>query len=142
MIDGQEISGAPGAWFVAIYGKGYRDHWWDWLLPLHSQHVLAFGYSVHAERWLVYDVTKGRTWVRAYTPEVFPDWLAALPDNRRIVKIEPVSESTPPAWRFGFWCVPAVAHLIGVRSRALRPAAFYRDLLRLGATPAFERPAA
>lgn len=137
MIDEVEVSGVPGAWFVAFYGKGYRQHWWDWLLPMDRQHVMAFGYSAHAERWLVYDVTTGQTYIRALTPEVFTHWVAALPAHRKILLID-AGSAAPPKWRFGFWCVPAVAHLIGVRSRALRPPAFYRDLLRLGATPAFE----
>jgi hypothetical protein len=138
MIEEVEVSGVPGAWFVAFYGKGYRQHWWDWILPMDRQHVMAFGYSAHAERWLVYDVTAGQTFIRALTKEAFVSWLRILPAHRKILLVESGVFEAPPRWRFGFWCVPAVAHLIGVRSRALRPAAFYRDLLRLGATPAFE----
>lgn len=138
--DDAQVSGTPGAWYVAFYGKGRRELWWDWLCPLDFQHVLAFGYVAHADRWLVYDVTQARTFVRALTPQVISAWIESLPEHRKILLFEGGDAPARPFWRTGFWCVPAVAHLIGAPSRALRPRALFRDLVRLGATPAFERP--
>jgi len=34
--------------------------------------------------------------------------------------------------RLGFWCVPAMAHLVGCRTQALRPDGLYRAMLRQG----------
>jgi hypothetical protein len=138
--DNDPISGTPGAWYAVFYGKGRRTLWWDWLCRPGFQHVLAFGYEPRSDRWLVYDVTQARTYVRAYEPAEFPRWLDALPDGHKILLFEADDAPARPFWRTGFWCVPATAHLIGAPSRALRPEGLYRDLVRLGAKPAFERP--
>ena len=100
--------------------------------------MAAFGYCADQAAWILYDVTTRRTLIRVMTPSQMDAWVEALPDNRRIVEFEPVEEPAEPTFRVGFWCTPAVAHLVGARSRALRPEAFYRDLLAQGARPAFE----
>jgi hypothetical protein len=101
-------------------------------------HVAAFGYCADQAAWLLYDVTTRRTLIRMLTPSQMDAWVEALPDHRCILAFEPVGEPDDPGLRLGFWCTPAVAHLVGARSRALRPEAFYRDLLAQGARPAFE----
>ena len=126
-------SGFPGGWYIAFYG-GPR-HWWTWLTHPEFRHVVAFAYAAHAERWLVYDVGQHRTLIRAFTTDVFKRWIAGLPAERKIVLFE--SDRKAPPMRIGFWCTTAVAHLVGCRSRALRPQALYRDLLAQGARPAF-----
>ena len=134
-----EVSGFPGAWYVAFH-DGERPHWWWPLCRPGFRHVLAFGYCVHAEAWLVYDVTLGRTYVRAFKRETFAGWLDNLPDHRTILLVEGPDDAAPcraPGFRAGFWCTPAVAHLVGARSRALRPEALWRDLIAQGARPAF-----
>ena len=129
------MSGFPGAWYAAFF-DGERKRWWWRLCRPGFRHVLAFGYSAQADAWLIYDVTLLRTYVCAIRPEVFDAWLQGLPTHRTIVRLDhPVD--APPASRLGFWCVPAVAHLLGVKTRALRPQALYRDLIAHGATPAF-----
>lgn len=134
--DHEPPSGFPSAWYVAFFGSR-REHWWDWLAPRGFQHVLAFAYAAHAERWVVYDVGRHRTVIRTLTTEAFTRWLAGLPRGRTIVHFEAGDAEAEPAFRAGFWCSTAVAHLVGVRTRALRPAALYRDLLAQGARPAF-----
>lgn len=133
-------SGHPAAWYVAFYESG-EPHWWWPLCKPGFRHVMAFGYCVHAAAWLIYDVTLARTFVRALKPEAFDLWLATLPAGRAILHYEsPEVDPDARSWggfRLGFWCTPAVAHLIGAPSRALRPHALFRDLIRLGARPAF-----
>lgn len=56
-----------------------------------------------------------------------------------VLRYEPPAQpERGPMLRLGFWCAPAVAHLLGIRSCALVPIQLYRDLLRRGATPAYE----
>jgi len=137
MTDDEIEGGFPAAWYVAFYGEEKR-WWWDRLSPSGFHHVLAFGYCAHAECWLVYDVQHGRSYVRALKTNAFSAWLASLPEHRKILHIETQGLQAPPSWRVGFWCTIAVAHLLGIPSRALRPVALYRDLMAHGARPAFE----
>lgn len=132
-------SGFPSAWYVCFLGAE-RRHWWDILSPPGFYHVLAFAYAAHAERWLIYDVGQNRTLIRALTTEAFDRWISSLSPERTIVLFEGGDLPARPYHRVGFWCATAVAHLIGLRSRALRPAALYRDLLAQGARPAFTEP--
>lgn len=131
------LSGMPPNWFVAFYNDGQR-YWWSRLCRDGFRHVAAFGYCADQAAWILYDVTMARTLIRVMSPSQMDAWVAGLPDNRRILAFEPTEEPDDPAFRIGFWCTPAVAHLVGARSRALRPEAFYRDLLAQGARPAFE----
>lgn len=126
-----------GGWYVAFF-NGPERHWWSFMCRDGFRHVAAFGYDAEAGFWLLYDVTLNRTVLRALPSDRMDAWVDHLPANARIVHFEPPSAPEPPAVRIGFWCAPAIAHLVGVRSRALRPEALYRDLLAQGARPAFE----
>lgn len=126
----------PVEWYVAFY-DGERPHWWWSLCRPGFRHVAAFGYCPDQAVWLVYDVTLRRTLIHAMSPSQMDAWVAALPEDRTIVAFAPTAEPPAPAFRAGFWCSPAVAHLVAVPSRALRPEALYRDLIAHGARPAF-----
>ena len=126
-----------GGWYVAFFNDE-RRYWWSALCRDGFRHVAAFAYDAEAAVWLLYDVTLNRTILRALSSPQMDGWVDALPANARIVHFETADEPQPPGVRIGFWCAPAIAHLVGVRSRALRPEALYRDLLAQGARPAFE----
>lgn len=128
--------GFPGAWYAAFY-NGERRHWWWPLCRDGFRHVSVFGYCPEHAIWLLYDVALARTYVRALSSEQMDAWVDALPSHRRIVNFEAADPDARPL-RLGFWCTTAAAHLLGVRSRALRPEALYRDLIAQGARPAFE----
>lgn len=125
-----------GGWYVAFF-NGPQRYWWSPLCRDGYRHVAAFAYDAEAGVWLLYDVTLNRTIIRALSSEQMDAWVDNLPGHRRIVHFESPAEPSPPAVRLGFWCAPAVAHVVGVSSRALRPEALYRDLLAQGARPAF-----
>ncbi len=126
-----------GEWYVAFF-DGPARYWWTPLCRPGFRHVCAFAYDAEHAVWLLYDVTMTRTHIRAQSSEQMDAWCARLPANRTIVRFASPPEPEPPAFRLGFWCAPAVAHLVGVASRALRPEALYRDLVAQGALPAFE----
>lgn len=126
-----------GGWYVAFFNDE-RRHWWSPLCRDGFRHVAAFGVDAEAGVWLLYDVTLNRTILRALSAERLHAWVDALPANARILHFETPRDPVGTDLRVGFWCAPAIAHLVGVRSRALRPEALYRDLLAQGARPAFE----
>ncbi|WP_338575723.1 hypothetical protein V8J38_11185 [Brevundimonas olei] len=134
MTEGEVPAGCPGAWYVAFF-DGERPHWWWRLCKPGFRHVAAFGYCAEQAVWLLYDVTLKRTFIHALTSDQMDAWVDGLPENRTILHLQ--SGAAEPASRIGFWCTIAVAHLLGVRSRALRPEALCRDLLALGARHAF-----
>lgn len=125
----------PGGWYVAFF-DGPKRHWWWPLCRPGFRHCLAFAYDARLAVWLVYEVTERRTWLQAMTSAEMDGWIAGLPPRHTILHLEGGEDVSVP--RLGFWCTPAVAHLVGARSRALRPQALYRDLVLQGARPAFE----
>lgn len=129
--------GMPPEWYVAFW-EGAEKHWWWPICRPGFRHVAAFGYSAEHRVWLVYDVTLRRTLIQVLDSNQMDAWVTALPDNNCIVAFQPAAEPDPPLNRLGFWCTTAIAHLVGVRSRALRPEALYRDLIAQGARPAFQ----
>ncbi|WP_374387093.1 hypothetical protein [Brevundimonas sp.] len=140
MTGDQPTPGCPAGWYVAFF-DGDRPKWWWRLCRPGFRHVCAFGFAAEECVWLVYDVTLKRTFVHALSPVAFDRWYAALPAHRTVLHYLP-EKADPPAWRFGFWCTIAVAHLLALRTRALRPQALYADLIAHGARPAFESEAA
>jgi hypothetical protein len=137
VIDEETLPPAdPCDWYLAFFGVS-RMGWWDVLTKPGFRHVMAFAYSSHAERWLVYDVTRDRTYVRAYRPEAFDLWIRCMPPEVTILSVPAAPVERMRVQRAGFICTTAVKHLVGCRSRALRPQALYRDLLATGASHAF-----
>lgn len=125
-----------GGWYVAFF-NGPQRYWWSPLCRDGFRHVAAFAYDAEAGVWLLYDVTLNRTIIRALSSEQMDAWVDNLPPHRRILHFTTPPAPPPPGLRLGFWCAPAIAHVVGVRSRALRPEALCRDLLAQGARPAF-----
>lgn len=122
-----------GEWYAAFW-DGETPYWWWPICRPGFRHVAAFGYDAEQAVWLLYDVCLARTHIRALSSAQMDAWVLALPAGRRIVCFAG-TDAAPR--RIGFWCTTAVSHLLGVRTRALRPEALYRDLLAQGARPAF-----
>lgn len=98
------------------------------------KHVRAYAYLPGMKAWLFYDVHLGGTTL-AVVPDgdvalaVIGEWMLDA-DLVRIRHGNSIGFPLP-----GFWCVPAMKHLIGSRSCALRPSALYRWCLRHGGEP-------
>jgi len=139
MLEPEEIGPIPSVWYAAFYGDQDR-WWWDKICSPGFRHVAAFTYYPGPDVWVIYDVTFNRTNIRVISRTEWMVWIQSLPDHRTILRAEIPEDPWPRPWwlKLTFWCAPAVAHLMGIRSRALRPQALYRDLLVHGATPAFE----
>lgn len=134
MADGcvPAIAVEPTVWFLVFETR--TDHRWvRWLARGRFKHVTAVGWVPDQRLWVFYDVSLGRTRVA-----VLPDCQAAWDDILRLRAAGAMLAMVPRAprrfWlRVGFWCVPAVRHLLGVGGWAVTPSGFYRDCLRQGA---------
>lgn len=131
------------SWLVAFTDDPRQPRrWWDRLFCRPGfRHVEAWGWDADAGRWVIYSVFTGETCLT-----VLPDGEVAgaviggiVAVSSRVLRYEPPAQPERGHFlRLGFWCVPAVAHLLRLRTGALVPVQLYRDLLRRGATPAYE----
>lgn len=119
------------SWLVAFVKRG-RDHWIDWFLPSGFRHVFAFGYVPEADVWLLYDVQFARTQVKVIPDELVGSHIEYAWEEGALIKVPHIKAAAPPLLRWGFWCVPAIKHLIGVRSSALTPKGLYDHLVKIG----------
>lgn len=130
--DSGRIGVEPSMWFLIFTERADR-RWVRWLAAGRFAHVLAFGWVPDQRAWLVYEVTMNRTRVA-----VMPDCpgsderIAELRAGNVTLAMKP-AEGRAPWMRLGFWCVPAMAHLLGLSRRPLRPDALYRQCLAEGA---------
>lgn len=123
------------AWHV-MFIRAERQYFWDWLTDPDYRHCLAYGYC--NGRWIVMDPANERTMVLVLTEQQFSHWLdEKLPRASKVIRMA-VQMSGDLRLKFGLWCVPAIKHLIGFKSGALRPKALCRDLLRNGGKVCFE----
>jgi hypothetical protein len=123
--------------FVAFVGRD-RRFWTDWFNPRGFRHCCPFWFDPELERWVVLDSTHGGVSLITLRPDEFDRWLVVLQRSGARFLAIPRRRSPAFFFRLGLWCVPFTAHAIGARSRAWRPIGLWRDLLRQGATPAFQ----
>lgn len=113
----------------------------DVFSPPGFRHVLAFWFDARNETWIIYNVCGDRTAISLLHGQEFDRWLAIRRRaGSRILKVPPGIDNAKRLLRAPFFCVSAVAHVVGTKSRALRPVALWRDLLKEGATEAFLGP--
>jgi len=121
----------PVRWLLAFS----RETTIPWLrqLPLCYRHVSAFGYvGGDAGVWLFFDWRQNRLQVSAARDDLQIRTLMHEFCHDADLLGMPASDRS--SWGMaGGYCVPAVKHLIGLRSRALTPSGLYRDCLRAGA---------
>lgn len=119
----------PERWNVVFSTKVTK--WWVSLLAWgRFKHVWAFAYVSSRDCWLLYDVHMEGTRIA-----VIPDTLtnrAWMIEQIRDCEIIVMPRRKSSGVQFGFWCVTAVRHLVGVRCHALRPDALWRSCLRNG----------
>lgn len=128
-------------WYVGFQGdyEGRERAWHDIFTCPRFRHVFAMGYDPELHVYVVYE------------PSVYGTQIEVLAADERAVDILILHIAQTGCWlkvdprqgRFllGLWrfyCVPAVKHLLGVRSCALSPKGLYRHLVKQGAQPAFE----
>lgn len=112
-------------WTVVFHRRA--ENWFFSLIALgHFKHVSAFAWLPEFGLWVFYDVGFRRTRIMHLADGVPAHaTIAALVDGNEVITIETRNDSLPLI-RLGMFCTTAVAHLVGIRSSALRPDAFYR----------------
>lgn len=133
MRDRNEQGHEPLSWLIYFHTSTGKP-WLDRLIPGRLKHVSAAGWVSEPGIWIFYDAGWRRTSVKALGEEKGEIRAAALMRDSGVLKVPVNTEVRGAAlMRAGFWCVPAVKHLIGSRSGALRPDRLWRDLISAGA---------
>ncbi len=122
--------------YVMFLGR-QRSYWTDWFNPQGYRHCFPFWFDGDADHWVIAENNHDRLNVILLKPHEFDHWLLVM--QRAGCSCLQVERKSSPHFffRLGLWCVPFTAHAVGSRSRAFRPIALWRDLVRDGARPAF-----
>lgn len=130
VIDSESVF-APENWLVCFDRKA-ANWFWSAIACGRYKHVRAFAFVPEMRVWVFYDV-------QAVTAEIFvahdgpgaERLIGQWVENAEVVHVKRRARSR--RWfRVGFWCVPAIKHLLGLRCVALRPDALYRHCLKIG----------
>lgn len=137
-MDQVAIPGAvePSQWMVVFHPTSSL-RWASFLACGRFKHVSAWGYYAGFKAWIIFDPQWASLRLTMISHERAVDAFVAATEGCVILKIERSDRDTAlaPLSRFGFYCVPAIKHLLGVRCAAWRPDALYRHLLRKGGMP-------
>jgi hypothetical protein len=99
------------------------------------KHVSAFAYCPGFRAWLVYDtqLSGTRLMLLAAGPTAKATLLKYMADCEVVMFTR---QHQPMSWssRIGFYCVPAIKHLLGVRCARMTPSGLYRHLMQNGGT--------
>lgn len=137
----------PQTWFV-VFHTATKRRWLRWLAFGRFKHVSCFGWVDSAQRWVFFDPALERAWLRLVPDEVAAELPAHIFDIKAgyyggdighysslgvVVRVETqIGDPFAPNVRPGRGCVRDVARLIGIKTWALRPDAFFRRCLALG----------
>lgn len=118
-------------WTVVFHRKS--EHWFFRTIALgHFKHVSALAWVPELSQWWIYDVGFRRTYLRVLVDgRSAQSTIAAIIKGNCTVTIDTRDENLP-LMRLGMFCTTAVAHLVGVRSSALRPDRLFRHLVAQG----------
>ncbi|HZH50269.1 MAG TPA: hypothetical protein VEZ16_00155 [Microvirga sp.] len=135
MADGDtsRVAIEPTMWFLVFQDRA-RTWWLDLLALGRFKHVTAYGWVPDQGMWVFYDVSLGSTRIA-----ILPAGTVAAQEEIMRLSGQGVTLAMKPRgkvsrwFRLGFWCVPAIAHLVGVPGCAVRPDGLFRQCLRHGA---------
>lgn len=126
----QHAAGTPSRWILA-FARRSSSRWVN-LVPGRYKHVMAMGYVAEMDSWIFFDVRLGHTDLYTARGDGARQLMAHYAEGADLLGM-PARRGRSAALRCGFWCVPSIKHLVGVRGGALRPDALWRDCLRQGA---------
>lgn len=124
-------------WFVVFGDLAAGRSWWDVFTRPGFRHVFAFGFCVEAQAWVLFDVRMYGLEVCVLSRvEVEVILTAAQLQGCRVLKYQwaPLRRRPLRLGRLlGFWCAPAISHLLRLDGTAIRPEGLYRMMRRAGA---------
>jgi hypothetical protein len=103
----------------------------------HGSDTAAVAYLPRLKAWLFYDVKFNGTRL-LLAQENAPGTKAFLQDyldNSDTIMMPRVPMPRRVTPQLGFWCTIAMKHLVGIRSRALRPDRLWKDCIAAGGKP-------
>lgn len=118
-------------WTVVFHRRA--ENWFFAALAMGEfKHVSAFAFIPDLGIWTIYDVGFRRTrLMHLADTEAAKTILAHIVRGNCTVTVETGSGGLP-LMRLGLFCTTAIKHLIGARSRALRPDRLFRHLVAQG----------
>lgn len=121
----------PTRWTVVFHRNS--EHLIFRLIALgHFKHVSALAWIPELGQWWIYDVGFRRTRLKVLEDgHAAQRIICAIIAGNATVTID-VRDDQLPWLRLGMFCTTAVAHLLGIRTSALRPDALYRHLVANG----------
>jgi hypothetical protein len=130
-----ELPGAiePYQWFVVFHRTG--PNWFiDWLIPGEFKHVSAFAYCAGFALWLLYntELNVTRLQLLPHNDRTITALTAYMRDCMVLKVDKNYSTRFGLTSRIGFYCVPAIKHLLGVHCVSPLPDGLYRAILRNG----------
>lgn len=133
-----DLPATPRVWQVCFMGRDRRFPW-DWFLPAGFRHAFLLGYVSEHNLWLCYDVLYRRTEITLLSPQRAGFLLSLAHDEGAVLNWPaPVVKSRQWIPRMGFWCIPAISHVLGLGCVAMTPKGLHDYLAGRGATPLVE----
>lgn len=123
--------GSKTIWIVAFVARP-RLRWWDWLYRGPYRHVVAFRFVPGRDLWVGLDWhSRGLTYHLMTRDKAVGTWIQIEQDGGKLIRWEgPVGPGASPVWPA--YCVPAVAHAIGLGKWVITPGALIGALRRTG----------
>jgi hypothetical protein len=130
-VDTYELPDAiePDYWNVVFHPA---TTWHARLFVGQFQHVSAFTYVPGFKAWIVYDVQWGGMRIAMFAQQFGVEAFVRSTRDCAIVKFTRSRGHMPIASRLGFYCVPAIKHLLGLPCVAVTPDQLYRALINNG----------
>lgn len=127
-----DIIATPACWLL-VFDRQASSRWTSLVAMGRYKHVRAFGYVPDAEAYVFYDVQFGRTLITVARGKGVLRMIGEWCQDADVLSFTPQVKSQKATWVAPLLCTTAVAHLIGLRSGALRPDRLFADCLRNGA---------
>jgi len=123
-------AGKPTRWILAFH-RTTESRLVRLLAWGRYKHITAIAYIGEVDHWVFLD------WRFATIDVIVARGVEAdrlmnhFTEHADVLGIEP--REVRSGFRVGWWCVPLIKHLVGIRGGALRPDALWRDCIRQGA---------
>lgn len=122
----------PTDWHIVFHAHSPK-RWIRWLAMGRFKHVSCFGFVERAQSWVFFEFHLDRTRIMVVGDHEADIMIGEFIHGNTVVRLaKPLGQELNINMTAGAWCVPAVAHIVGVKSCALRPDAFFRQCLAKG----------